>query len=179
MGLELTEIAVAIEERFGIEIPDSAAAALATPGELIDYVAGLVDALPEEGCYTQRLFYRLRRGFRVQIPALVTQFRPDTPLAELLHKDQWPRVWAAIRQTTGEAYWPAEVPWATLWKTGPKTVEDLIWAIVHHLPRGADVEDRRWTSVEVEIEIREIIREIGAVGPFRLRERFVEDLGLG
>jgi hypothetical protein len=46
-----------------------------------------------EECLSQQLFYRLRRGFRSQLKARSSTFDLDTPLKEILHKDQWPQVW--------------------------------------------------------------------------------------
>jgi hypothetical protein len=57
------------------------------------------------------MFYRLRRGFRSQLKALSSTFELDTPLKEILHKDQWPQVWAAIRAEVGEPEWPVSIRW--------------------------------------------------------------------
>lgn len=42
MGLEATEIVIATEETFGIDIPNEAAARILTPAELVEYVASHV-----------------------------------------------------------------------------------------------------------------------------------------
>jgi hypothetical protein len=65
---------------------------------------------------------------------LITRFDPKLPLANVLHKDQWPTVWAAVRSTVGEPHWPEQIPWPGLLRDGPKTVEDLVWTLVQTLP---------------------------------------------
>lgn len=94
------------EETFGIEIPDNIAARILTPAALIDFVAANVLLKPTNECLSQQLFYRLRRGFRSQLKALTSPFDLDTPLKEILPKDQWPRVWQGIRDEVGQPEWP-------------------------------------------------------------------------
>ena len=95
MGLDGVEIVMRTEETFGIEIPDKIAQQILTPAALVDFVAANVPLKPTDECLSQQLFYRLRRGFRSQLKALSSSFDLDTPLKEILHKDQWPQVWAA------------------------------------------------------------------------------------
>src|SRR5262245_49836543 len=97
MGLDAVEIVMRAEETFGIQIPDKIAAQILTPAALIHFVAANVPLQPTNDCLSQQLFYRLCRGFRSQLKALSPRFDLDTPLKELLHKDQWPRVWEAVR----------------------------------------------------------------------------------
>ena len=110
MGLESVEILLAAEETFGIGIPDEAAERMRTPADLVNFILSQVPVAPSPECMSQQMFYRLRRGFRVQVPALVKKFQPDTKLSEILHKDQWPKVWSAVRDSVGDAVWPAEIP---------------------------------------------------------------------
>ena len=66
-----------------------------------------------------------RTGFRSQLKALSSTFDLDTPLKAILHKDQWPQVWVAIRAEVGQPEWPASIPWPGLLTSGPKTVREL------------------------------------------------------
>jgi hypothetical protein len=93
MGLDGVEIVMRTEETFGIEIPNEVAARLVTPAALVDFVAANVPLNATDECLSQQLFYQLRRGFRSQLKALSSTFDLDTPLKEILHKDQWPQVW--------------------------------------------------------------------------------------
>ena len=58
-------------------------------------VAANVPFKPTKECLSQQLFYRLRRGFRSQLKAPASTFDLDTPLKQILHRDQWPQVWEA------------------------------------------------------------------------------------
>ena len=70
MGLEGLEIVLAVEETFGIAIPDAAASQIQRPAELIEFIESHVPTVYSHDCLTQNLFYRLRRGFRTAIPSL-------------------------------------------------------------------------------------------------------------
>jgi acyl carrier protein len=48
MGLESVELVMAFEEEFGISIPDSAAAKMTTPADVIDFVHVAVSLVPRE-----------------------------------------------------------------------------------------------------------------------------------
>jgi hypothetical protein len=135
MGLDGVEIVMRTEETFGIEIPNEVAARLLTPAALVDFVAANVSLKGTDECLSQQLFYRLRRGFRSQLKALSSTFDLDTPLKEILHKDQWPQVWAAVRAEVGQPEWPASIPWPGLLISGPKTVRELIWQVAASLPK--------------------------------------------
>lgn len=124
------------------------------------------------------MFYRLRRGFKRQIAALETRFDVDTPLSEILHKDQWPPVWAAIRADVGDSDWPTSVPWPGFLQDGPRSVRRLIWHIVESLPRPNASNAQPWTRLLIEAQIRRIIREVTGKQDFPLRSSFTKELGL-
>ena len=127
MGMDGVELVMSVEERFGLEIPDEDAQRITSPAKLLNYLAERVPMRAEPGCHSQQLFYRLRRGFRRQVPALLGRFAPDTKIASILHRDQWPRVWDAIRADVGTPTWPAEIPWPRFFVSGgPETVGELI-----------------------------------------------------
>jgi hypothetical protein len=109
MGLDGLEIIMGIEEAFGIVIPEAVPEKWITVRDVIDYVYKLMPQISPEECQTQKIFFKLRRGFRTQIPALVSDFGLKTKLKDVLHKDQWPRVWTAIRNQVGEEGWHESV----------------------------------------------------------------------
>jgi acyl carrier protein len=177
MGLEGVEIVLGSEETFGIEIPNEVAARILTPAELVEYITSRVTTIPVEQCLTQQLFYRLRRGFKRQVAAFVTRFDLETPLSDILHKDQWHVVWAAIRADVGDADWPVSVPWPGFLKDGPRNVRQLIWHIVESLPRP-DGNAHPWTRPLIEAQVRRIIREVTGKQDFPLRASFTKELGV-
>jgi len=178
VGLDGVEIIMRTEETFGIEIPNKIAAQLLTPAALVDFVAANVTMKPTEECLSQQLFYRLRRGFRSQLKALSATFDLDTPLKEILHKDQWPQVWEAIRAEVGQPEWPTSIQWPTFFRDGPKTVRELIWHIAGALPKPNIAAPEAWTRPRIHAEIRRIVGEQVGVYDYSLKDRFVDEIGI-
>jgi hypothetical protein len=178
MGLDGVEIVMRTEETFGIEIPDKIAVQILTPAALVDFVAANVPVKPTEECLSQQLFYRLRRGFRSQMKALSSTFDLDTPLKEILNKDQWPQVLAAIRAEVGQLEWPTSIPWPGLLRGGPKTVRELIWHIAGALPKPNTAAGEAWTRPRIQAEIRRIVGEQVGAFDYSLKDRFVDDIGI-
>jgi len=168
---------MATEETFGIEIPDEVAASLFTPGELLEYVFNHVPSTPSSECLTQQLFFRIRRGLRAYLPAM-NRFNLDTPLEEILRKDQWDNAWTTIRSNVGQNTWPKHVPWPTLLGKGPKNIRQLIWHVVASLPRPNIHAGEAWTRERIEGEIRRLVYEQLEIRDFKMSARFVEDLGV-
>jgi hypothetical protein len=178
MGLDGVEIIMRTEEAFGIEIPDKIAQQILTPAALVDFVAGNVPLKPTEECLSQQLFYRLRRGFRSQVKALSSTFDLNTPLKEILHKDQWPQIWQAVRAEVGQPEWPASIPWPGLLSGGPKTIRELIWHVAGALPKPNTAAGEAWTRPRIQAEIRRIVGEQVGAWDYRLKDRFVDDIGI-
>src|SRR4051812_38604248 len=159
MGLDGVEIIMRAEEIFGIEIPDRIAQEILTPAALVEFVAANVPTKPTEECLSQQLFYRLRRGFRSQLKAPSSTLDLDTPLRQILHKDQWPQVWTAIRAEVGQSEWPASIRWPGVLSSGPKTVRELIWHVAASLPKPDIAAGEAWTRPRIQAEIRRIVGE--------------------
>jgi hypothetical protein len=100
------------------------------------------------------------------------------PIADIVHKDQWPRVWTAVRARVGASDWPESVSWPGLFRDGPKTVRQLLWHLIASLPGPTPTEGGAWTRSRIEAEVRRIIAEQIGKKDYRLEARFVEDLGL-
>ncbi len=178
MGLDAVMIVISVEDTFGIKISDPEAVNLRTPDQLAALVAERVQALPDDLCITQQTYYRLRRGFRMAIPALATDLRLEAQLDQLLHRDQWPQVWAAVRNAAEAPEWPVTVPWPGFLKIGPRTIRDLVWhlAIALTPPRGQKPE--RWSKQQVAHTVRRIILEESGVSPAFDSKRTFADLGI-
>ena len=179
MGLENFEIVLQAEEAFGIAISDEAAECMRTPADLVAFVLSKVPVARAPECMSQRMFYRLRKGFRIQVPALLTKFKPDTQLSTILHKDQWRRVWSGVRDSVGEPQWPAVVPWPGLFRAGPRTIGQLVWHIVAMLPKPDVTAGESWDRTRVEGEVRRILKDVLGEQEYRLNASFVDDLGVG
>jgi acyl carrier protein len=85
MGLDAVEIVMAVEQVFDIEITDTEAGQIRTPGDLIALVWAKVASGPTEtACLTQRGFNRVRAVLRRRLGVERREVRPETPLAPLL-----------------------------------------------------------------------------------------------
>ncbi len=74
MGLDVVELIMAVEDTFGIELPDEDAQDVITVGDLHDLVMRKLEGVTSEGseprCHSSHVFYRVRRALRdyAQIP---------------------------------------------------------------------------------------------------------------
>ena len=178
MGMDGVEIVMRTEETFGIEIPDKVAQQILTPAALVDYIAANVPCEPTDACLSQQVFYRLRRGFRSELKALTSTFDLDTALKDILHKDQWPQVWQAVRAEVGQPEWPTSIPWPGLLSGGPNTVRELIWHIAGSLPKPNIAAGESWTRARIQAEVRRIVGEQVNAWDYSLKDRFVDDIGI-
>jgi hypothetical protein len=178
VGLDAVEIVMGVEERFGIAIPNKAAEKITTPRLLVDFIASVVEMTPTDVCVSQRLFYRLRRGFQRQLATRAPAIELDTPLQSIVHKDQWPKVWAAVRADVGSADWPETMPWPSWFKDGPQTIRQMIWRIAEQLPKPSGTPADPWTRPMIEAEVRRIIRDVTGAEGFSLRADFAKEIGI-
>ena len=87
MGLDIVELIMRAEEEFEIEIPDSDAERLSTPGALCDYIErklALLRPRSSSGCPTSLAFYAVRR----ELMQLGIERQCVTPSAQVA--DLWP-----------------------------------------------------------------------------------------
>jgi len=178
MGLEGVEIILGVEEVFGIEIPQSVAGTISTPHQLIEYIFTQLPTVTAEYCVTQRLFHRLRRGFRSAVPELKERFTPDTPISLLATRHEWPRVWSEVRTSVGDPYWPEHIAWAGWFRGGPSTVRQLVRLVASTSPLPNVNAKEPWTREQVSIAVRRVIREVTALDDFKEKASFVDDLGV-
>ena len=176
MGLDGIAIVMATEQTFSVDIPDADAERMRTPRHLLHYVAARMALAPESSCLSQRMFYRVRQGFRTQVAALAHEISLDTPLTAILRKDQWQRVWSALRRSVGAPFWPDHIPWPGLLTDGPKTLRQLVVYLLKHEPPPAP--GTPWTLGQLEAALRRIILEETGQEGFSLKAEFVRDLGI-
>ena len=94
MGLDAVELLLAIEEEFGVEIPDHDAERITTVGEAYDWLRATLHSTPPANCITQKMFYRVRRalienyGLSKQSITLDAKIKDLVPAHEL--KEAWP-----------------------------------------------------------------------------------------
>lgn len=106
MGLDYVELIMALEERFGIAIPDEDAEHLSTPGKVADYVFSKVQQATQPTCLTQRSFHLLRRGWLTTLNTPRSQFRLDSELEGLIPLKDRRQTWESLGQHVGALTWP-------------------------------------------------------------------------
>ena len=101
MGLDIVELIMAVEEDFGIELPDDEAVNLVTPALLTEYVLTRVELAGQSVCLSRKAFYALRRVLMKEFGCPRVLVKPDTPLEALVprlnRRDVWRRMQAALQ----------------------------------------------------------------------------------
>ena len=112
MGLDGVEFVMAVEEAFGLAIPDADAQALITPGHVVQYLEARLD--PGNGslaCLEQRAFHALRRAGMAVLHRPRAAFRPDTRWEDVLPPRRRRRTWKLLHHATGVVAWPSMWLW--------------------------------------------------------------------
>ncbi len=101
MGLDLIELVMAVEERFGIELSDAEAESAETPAKLIDLILSKVQTAPVSGWMTRHAFYALRRELVNTFSWHRSEIVPEAKLEQLIPKagrqEAWERLGAALK----------------------------------------------------------------------------------
>jgi len=179
MGLDIVELIMDVEDAFGFKIPDEEATRILTVQDLVNYISEHVSTVSQETCQTQRIYYRLRRGFCCQVPALAGDLRPQTKIKDILHKNEWPEIWAAIRKQVGEDYWPEKIPWPGILQQGPSTLRELTYYVAFNLPKPNTSLKQSWTKERIALEVRDIVKDYAGKAGFKQSDRLYRDLGIG
>ena len=98
MGLDAVELLIAVEEEFGVSLPDDEAAALRTLGDLHDYLLETCEGRRRPDCPTRSAFYRLRCAMGVVLHIDPRSLRPTTPVLPLLGRWRRHRQWNRLKR---------------------------------------------------------------------------------
>jgi len=94
MGLDSVELVMAIEEEFGIEIPNEDAEKITTVGQMYDFLRRTLQSTPAAQCMSQRLFYKVRKAIIDNYGVPKRSITLDTRMADLVPAseltDTWP-----------------------------------------------------------------------------------------
>ena len=177
MGLDGVELVLAIEETFGIAIPDGDAAELITPGLLIAHVQRAVASTPKRRpCLSQRAFHRVRASLCEVTRMPRREIKLDTRINRLFPKETREQQWDAFREVAkmkrltdlrfgrGTLFWP-------------RRVKDLVGSQVSAMSDQLRVAGD-WTDLEVRAVVRHVISEQLAIKDFDNNDEFVRDLGV-
>lgn len=177
MGLDGVELVLAVEETFGISIPDSVAFEMTTPAMMISFVQQVVSARPErKACISQRAFHRVRASLMKATGVGRRDVTLKTPIRRLFAGPQRTEHWRDFKSSAGLPALPS-LGFGSGWLFGPTTVNDLVSHVVSAMSNDLK-EERSWTNEEVREIVRRIISDQLAVDKFKDTDEFVRDLGL-
>jgi hypothetical protein len=173
MGLDGVEFVIAVEEAFGLAIPDTEAQRLTTPGHLVRYLEGRV--LARGNCLEQRAFYSLRRAGMDVLSRPRSELVPAASWTSLLPaRGRW-RAWRRLHQATGIRPWPAMYLWSPH-PIGQPTMGDTARYLVAHAAPFLVGADASWSKDRIEAQVRRLLSERLGIEKFSWDDRFVEEL---
>lgn len=181
MGLDAVELVIRIEDTFGIQISDTVAAELTTPGKVTDFILTQVEESPVPlSCLSQRAFYSLRREFIRQLPLARRQFVPDAKLKEIIPEERRDEVWKSIGSSLRIKRWPvlSRTLWLGLFAPKVQSVRELIYYLVTNEPLIVKGEETAWSRAQVWDVLERLIKEETSVKHFTEDSRFIEDMHL-
>ena len=88
MGLDSVELVMAVEEEFGVDLPDDKLAEVRTVGDFHRCVVEALGASPPAHCLKQRLFFKLRRAMMENYGLEREQIRLDAVLGDLVPQNE-------------------------------------------------------------------------------------------
>ena len=176
MGLDSVEFVMALEEAFGIYIPDVDAVGLATPRKVIDYLQKRLVPADASRCLDQKAFYSVRRAAMQVLEKPRAALTPATLWDEILDIRDHRRQWELVGQATGLPKWPrlrfGSIP------SDARTVGGTARFLATKCPSAVKGSAPSWTSEEItEVVTRLMEAELG-ISTFGLDDRFVQDLGI-
>jgi len=177
MGLDAVELVIAVEETFGIAIPDAVAVEMITPALLIKHVQDVVGASTDSRpCISQRAFYQVRADLMKTTGLQRAAITPNTSISTLFPRRSRKVDWEAFRAQSFLRSLP-DLRFGRGWLFAPSSVRDLVSSAV---AQQADclTTSRSWSLGEVREVIRHIISEQLGIKHFVDTDEFVRDLGV-
>jgi DNA-binding transcriptional LysR family regulator len=106
MGLDLVELALAVEETFDIALPDAEAEKLVTPALLIEAIVNKVRTAEHSVCLSRTAFHALRRTLVASVGCGRAAVKPDTALESLIPRAGRRSAWRQMREALRANRWP-------------------------------------------------------------------------
>lgn len=100
MGLDSVELIMAIEDKFGIAIPDTECERICTVQQMADSVFEKIKLKPNEKCLSQIVFYRIRKAFE-KFGNEKRNITLNTKMSELLSKTDLKNDWTRLEIRIG------------------------------------------------------------------------------
>lgn len=154
-GLEGVELILAIEEEFGLEIPNRDAERIATVGEAYEYIREkLANSSPEQ-CVSQRLFYKLRSSLIKVLGLRRQSLFPATRLGEIMDQQELEEGWPYVELCAELNLPDFKMPQRFFgWQQEDRmlTLKEVVAAMValnaDKLFANAEREDQIWTRLD-------------------------------
>jgi hypothetical protein len=177
MGLDAVEFVMAVEQAFGIAIPDQVARDLITPKDLVDYLERTLGSGNSPACMEQRAFHDLRAAAMKVLECPRVAFTPDTSWADLLHEGQHAREWQLLSDEVGIKPWPRLKPLLS-WHDTKQRVGDTARALATTSVASLLREHEGWSRATIEQLVCKLMGEELGISKFAWTDRFVKDLGV-
>jgi len=175
MGLDAVAFVIAVEDAFGLAIPDADAERMATPRAVADYVEARLPGGQQSACHSQQAFYLLRIAVGISHGVPRASVTPSAQWRDLLGKDGFRRKWQRVGKTVGVSDWPS----ASLLGYVPPPSR-TVGATAEYLARRATSSIKGvgsgWTRAEIESVIANLMEDELGVTTFGWDDRFAEDL---
>jgi hypothetical protein len=178
MGLDLIEFTLAVEDSFGISIPDADLVQMDTPRRVIDYLVARLPSASRELCLEQRAFYRLRDGVAHAFGVPRERVRIETPWEELLGSIERRRRWKLLQHAVAMPAWPRLPLWGTF-SGHARTVAATARYLTAYAPSALKPKSEGWTRSQIARVVTALMGYELAVTEFTEDSRFVADLGCG
>jgi hypothetical protein len=128
VGPDPVALVMAVEEKFGLVIPDAEAEKITTMGQLYHYVMARVARGQPQVCVTSAAFYRLRRALGEVCGVPRERVRLGARLEDLIPLDDRPRAWRELRARLSNLHLPPlrRPAWLVRWLEAASMVPLLL-----------------------------------------------------
>lgn len=175
MGLDAVEFVMAVEDAFGIAIPNAVAERLLTPRAVVEYVQSRLPAGDDKTCHSQLAFYTLRVATMRAHEVSRASITPDTVWRELLPGPGFAKKWKRLGRVIGAPDWPGVSVFGYAF-VPTRTVGDTAQYLATRYPALIKGRDATWARSEIEAVIAALMRDDLAIASFSWDDRFVEEL---
>jgi hypothetical protein len=111
MGLEGVELILAVEDEFGIRVPEECAQEMETVRDLYDFIVDTLVSTRPGVCPSMFVFYRMRRALADRLGIDRRSITPDSDFRELLRDEDARREhWQRMREDVGAKIADLEMP---------------------------------------------------------------------
>lgn len=101
MGLDSVELLMEWEKAFAIDIPNAEAEQIVTVKDATETILRHIHLLPNTVCKSQKLFHQFRHYFTHSLGISASQFKPSTPLQEVVPEKNRKLFWQQMESELG------------------------------------------------------------------------------